>query len=365
MGRFGSFTSGFGLFLAMIPIALIFRGIWAWVPIAITFGFVPVLDRMGGISAWNPRPEREGLLAADRRYRTLVALWVPVGVGLTIWGLFVTAAPGLTLADRIGLILSIGFMNGVIGITYAHELIHQPARNEQLLGDLLLALVCYGHWHVEHVFGHHRNVATPADPSSARRGESFFRFYFRSVRGSLTSAIALERARLVRAKRAPLGVHNRLIWLTLTSIAFAAIAFLTQGSLGLVFFLGQSVVAFSSLEIINYIEHYGLRRRELEPGRYENVRPEHSWNASQRVSNALLINLARHSDHHAMASRRYQILRTYDEQSVPQLPSGYAAMFLVALVPPLWFRLMDPRVDDWNTRERDLTTARTGVHVIA
>ena len=350
MRRLGPFTSGFGLFLAFVPIALVFRGVWAWVPIAITFGLVPVLDRMGGISVWNPPLEREGLLAADRRYRALVALWVPVGVGLTIWGLFVTSAPGLPLADRIGLILSIGFMNGVIGITYAHELIHQPARVEKLLGDVLLAFVCYGHWHIEHVFGHHRNVATPADPSSARRGESFFRFYFRSVSGSVISAIALERARLIRARLAPLGIHNRLIWLTLASLALAAIVFATRGTLGLVFFLGQSIVAFSSLEIINYIEHYGLQRREIQLGRYENVRPEHSWNAAQHVSNALLINLARHSDHHAMASRRYQILRTYDAQSVPQLPSGYAAMFLVALVPPLWFRVMNPRVDAWLVR---------------
>lgn len=241
-------------------------------------------------------------------------------------------------------------MNGVIGITYAHELIHQPSRFEQFLGEVLLVLVGYGHWRVEHVYGHHRNVATPADPATSRRGESIFAFYGRSVVGSFVSAWGLERARLRRAGLAPLGPRNRLYWYAVATCALAAVAYAAGGTLAAVAFISQGVVAFSSLEIINYVEHYGLTRRELAPGRYEPTRPKHSWNAGQRVSNALLINLARHSDHHATASRRYQILRTFDDDAAPQLPHGYATMFLIALVPPLWFAMMNARVDAWNAR---------------
>ena len=142
-----------------------------------------------------------------------------------------------------------------------------------------------------------------------------------------------------------------MLWYAFLTLATYAIVFAATGPLGALFFLVQGIVGFSSLEVINYIEHYGLQRRETAPGRYETTQPRHSWNASQRLSNALLINLARHSDHHAIASRRYQILRTFDQDRAPQLPQGYATMFLIALVPPLWFRVMDPLVAQWNARE--------------
>ena len=350
MRRIAAFTSGFGLFFLLMPLGIVFGGFWAWLPIIATFVIVPLLDMAGGVSLWNPAPEAETALSADPRFRSIVGLWVPVAIALTVWGLAVTVHPSTPGVDRIGLILSIGFMNGVIGITYAHELIHQPSRFEQFLGEVLLVLVGYGHWRVEHVYGHHRNVATPADPATSRRGESIFAFYGRSVVGSFVSAWGLERARLRRAGLAPLGPRNRLYWYAVATCALAAVAYAAGGTLAAVAFIAQGVVAFSSLEIINYVEHYGLTRRELAPGRYEPTRPKHSWNAGQRVSNALLINLARHSDHHATASRRYQILRTFDDDAAPQLPHGYATMFLIALVPPLWFAMMNARVDAWNAR---------------
>jgi alkane 1-monooxygenase len=350
MQRLAPFTSGFGLYLVFMPLAIVWGGFWAWVPIIVTFGIVPLLDVVGGLSLWNPDPEIERSLQADRRFRAIVGLWVPVALALTVWGLYAAAQPSMGWADKIGLVLSIGFMNGVIGITYAHELIHQPSRFEQFLGEVLLVMVSYGHWRVEHVFGHHKNVATPLDPASSRRGESLFAFYPRTVWGTILSSIELERARLVRAGKNPNGPENRIIWYALISLALLAISGIALGPIGALFFIVQSVVAFSSLEVINYIEHYGLARREIAPGKYETTRPKHSWNSGQRISNAMLINLARHSDHHATASRRYQILRTFDDASAPQLPAGYAAMFLLALIPPIWFRVMDSRVDAWNAK---------------
>jgi alkane 1-monooxygenase len=351
MTRLLPFTSGFALFLIFMSLGIALRGPWAWFPIALVFVIVPLLDVLGGISLWNPEVELERDLSADKRFRTLVCLWVPVAVGLTLWALAVAAAPGTGWLDRIGLALSIGFMNGVIGITYAHELIHQPSRFEQLCGETLLALVTYLHWRIEHVFGHHRWVATPRDPASSRLGEPIHTFYLRSVSGSLASAWHLECDRLVRTGAPRLGPQNRMLWYALITLVVYALAYVATGPLGVAFFFVQSVVGFSSLEIINYIEHYGLQRREIAPGKYETTRPQHSWNAGQRLSNAMLINLARHSDHHAIASRRYQILRTFDEGLAPQLPHGYGTMFLVALVPPLWFRIMNPRVAHWNARQ--------------
>jgi len=351
MKRLLPFTSGFGLFLIFMPLAIEWRGWWAWLPIAVVFVIVPILDIFGGLSLWNPDAEAEGDLSADRRFRALVCLWVPVAVAFTGWALVVAAAPGTSWLDRIGLALSIGFMNGVIGITYAHELIHQPSRFEQLCGETLLVLVSYLHWRIEHVFGHHRWVATPRDPASSRLGEPIHAFYVRSVSGSFVSAWRLECDRLERVSARKFGRHNRMLWYALVTVSVYALVFAATGPLGALFFLVQGIVGFSSLEVINYVEHYGLQRREIAPGRYETTRPQHSWNAGQRLSNAMLINLARHSDHHAIASRRYQILRTFDEDRAPQLPQGYATMFLVALVPPLWFRVMDPLVAKWNARQ--------------
>jgi alkane 1-monooxygenase len=351
MKRLLPFTSGSGLFLIFMPLAVEWRGWWAWLPIAIIFGIVPILDRFGGISTWNPDAASETELSADRRFRSVVCLWVPVAVAYTVWALIVAVAPATPWFDRIGLALSIGFMNGVIGITYAHELIHQPSRFEQLCGEVLLGLVSYLHWRIEHVFGHHRWVATPRDPATSRLGEPIHAFYVRSVAGSLVSAWHLECDRLERIGARRSGPRNRMLWYAFLTLATYAIVFAATGPLGALFFLVQGIVGFSSLEVINYIEHYGLQRRETAPGRYETTQPRHSWNASQRLSNALLINLARHSDHHAIASRRYQILRTFDQDRAPQLPQGYATMFLIALVPPLWFRVMDPLVAQWNARE--------------
>jgi alkane 1-monooxygenase len=351
MKRLLPFTSGFGLFLIFMPLAIEWRGLWAWLPIAVVFMIVPILDTLGGLSLWNPDAEAEGELSADRRFRAIVCLWVPVAVGFTAWALVVASAPGVTWLDRIGLALSIGFMNGVIGITYAHELIHQPSRFEQLCGETLLVLVSYLHWRIEHVFGHHRWVATPRDPASSRLGEPIYTFYFRSVYGSLVSAWHLECDRLARVGARKFGPKNRMLWYALITAGLYGLICAVTGPLGALFFLVQGIVGFSSLEVINYVEHYGLQRREISPGRYETTRPQHSWNAGQRISNAMLINLARHSDHHAIASRPYQILRTFDADSAPQLPQGYATMFLVALVPPLWFRVMDPLVAEWNARK--------------
>jgi alkane 1-monooxygenase len=192
------------------------------------------------------------------------------------------------------------------------------------------------------VYGHHRYVATPRDPATARFGESFYRFFPRTLAGSVVSALEIENERVRRRYGRALHPANRMLRYALVQLALYSMIGFVFGWLGVVVLAGQSAVAILELETINYVEHYGLMRRETSPGVFERVQPWHSWDAHYRVSNWLLINLARHADHHGIASRRYPALQA--EPSTPQLPAGYGAMFLLALVPPLWRKVMDPRV---------------------
>jgi alkane 1-monooxygenase len=229
-----------------------------------------------------------------------------------------------------------------VAINLAHELGHQSSRAERLLAKLALAPSAYGHFFVEHNRGHHVRVATPEDPASARYGESFYRFYPRCVLGGVASAIELEGRRLRDAGRSFWHPSNELLqgWAMTLVLWGALTAWL--GWIVLPFLLAQAIYGSSLLELVNYVEHYGLCRRRGADGRYERCRPEHSWNSNHLVSNLVLYQLQRHSDHHAHATRSYQALRHFDD--APQLPSGYMGMILLAYVPPLWFRVMDPRV---------------------
>ena len=233
---------------------------------------------------------------------------------------------------------------GGIAINTAHELGHKRANSERWLSRVALAQTGYGHFFIEHNRGHHVRVATPEDPASSRLGESFWAFLPRTVFGSLRSAWGIEGARLDRLGKSHWSWHNDLLsaW-AMTVVLFAALA-IVFGPVVLPYLLIQAVLGFSLLEVVNYLEHYGLRRNKREDGRYERCLPEHSWNSNNVASNVLLYHLQRHSDHHANPTRRYQALRHVDE--APQLPTGYAGMIVLAWFPPLWRRVMDPRLLD-------------------
>jgi alkane 1-monooxygenase len=242
---------------------------------------------------------------------------------------------------------------GGIGINTAHELGHKKPAVERWLSKVILAQTAYGHFQLEHNRGHHVKVSTPEDPASARLGEHFYEFLPRTVLGSLRSALRLEREREERLGHRFWSPRNEVLnaWV-MTVVLFG----------GLVAWFGwavvpwlavQAVLGFSLLEVVNYIEHYGLLRQRREDGSYERCRPEHSWNASNVASNLILFQLQRHSDHHAYPARRYQVLRHFDD--VPQLPTGYAGMIVVALVPPLWRAMMDRRVVEFY--DGDVTRA--------
>lgn len=338
--------AGFALPPALVAGAML-GGVWTLLPLVLVLGVLPVIDLAAGINAANAGEEAE-TLGENPWFRAITWLWVPAHAGMLLWATAIAASGALSWLEIGGLAVSTGVIAGTIGITFAHELIHRPGRFERALGEVLLSLVSYAHFAIEHVHGHHRYVGTPRDPATARLGESLYQFLPRCVSGSLRHAAAIERQRLAKRNRSAWHWSNRFVRYAAVQLALCGLAAWQWGTAGLVFFAVQAVVAFLLLETINYIEHYGLARAEVAPGRYERVAPWHSWNSSHRVSNWLLINLARHSDHHLTAAKRYQILDHRDD--APQLPAGYGTMFVAALVPPLWRRMMDRRVAALESR---------------
>ena len=247
----------------------------------------------------------------------------------------------LSELDKVGLMLTVGGIAGV-AINAAHEMGHQRAQSERWLSKVALAQSGYGQFYVEHNRGHHARVATAQDPASSRLGENVYLFHYRSIFGSLRSAWRIERRRLARLGKPAWTLQNDILNAWLMSIVLFAALVLGFGVEVLPWLIGQALIGIWLMETINYLEHYGLRRQRRADGRYEQVRPSHSWNSNSVVSNVFLFHLQRHSDHHANPQRRYQALCHADQ--APQLPAGYATMVLVALVPPLWRRMMDRRV---------------------
>jgi alkane 1-monooxygenase len=313
---------------------------WFYGPFLV-FVIFPVLDLLVGMDATNPPDSVIKWLEQDRYYRWCTYAFLPIQYAGLVFACWLWSSGKLSTLDGIGLMLTVGVVSG-IAINTAHELGHKRASMERWLSKVALAQSAYGHFFIEHNRGHHVRVATPEDPASARLGESFYAFLPRTVAGSLRSAWELERTRLGRGDHSPWTPGNDILgaW-AMTVVLFAALTAIF-GVAVLPYLLVQAALGFCLLEVVNYLEHYGLRRQRREDGRYERTRPEHSWNSNSVASNVLLYHLQRHSDHHANPIRRYQALRHVDD--APQLPTGYAGMIVLAAFPPLWGRVMDRRL---------------------
>lgn len=321
-------------------------GAWAFQTLIWVYAVIPVFDALVGRDR-RSLPEYEAQARGRAlAYRLPLWLYVPLQMALLGWALWTVANRPLSGLEFIGLAISLGVANGAIGITVAHELMHRRSGIERALAELLMTSVSYTHFLIEHVHGHHRNVATPADPATARPGESFYAFLPRCVAGSLASAWRIERRRLGR-RGAPLwGAGNRMLRFALIQVLLYGAVALAFGAVGVALFLTQALIAATLLEVINYIEHYGLERRALSGGRFEPVTARHSWDSNHRITNWFLFELARHADHHLDPGRPYPARRSRIDG--PQLPAGYAATFMLALVPPLWHRVMEPRLAAWR-----------------
>jgi alkane 1-monooxygenase len=315
-----------------------FEFFWFFGPLLV-FGVFPLLDIAIGVDPSNPPDSVLKWLEQDRYYRWCTYLFIPVQYAGLVFACYLWSSGDLSVLESVGLALTMGVVGG-IAINTAHELGHKRDSMEKWLSRIALAQTGYGHFFIEHNRGHHVRVATPEDPASSRLGESFWAFLPRTVAGSLSSAWGIEAARLDRLGKSHWSLSNDIVgaW-AMTVVLFAALT-IGFGPVVLPYLVLQAILGFSLLEVVNYLEHYGLLRQRKEDGRYERCRPEHSWNSNNVASNVLLYHLQRHSDHHANPTRRYQALRHVDE--APQLPTGYAGMIVLAWFPPLWRRVMDP-----------------------
>ena len=310
-------------------------------PLAFFYGIVPLLDVLVGEDTSNPPEELVGQLSADRYYRVLTWATVPLYFVTLIGAAWFVGTQSLSVFGILAVALSVGFYSGT-AITVGHELGHKKEKLERWLAKIVLAVPAYGHFWVEHNRGHHRDVATPEDPASSRFGENIYRFARREMPGALRRAWTLEAERLARAGKSAFSHENEI----LHSWAIAAVLrvglVIAFGPILIPFLLVHDFLSWWGLTSANYIEHYGLLRRKSADGKYESPKLHHSWNSNHVISNLISFQLERHSDHHAHPTRRYQALRHFAD--LPTLPGGYSAMFLLAYLPPLWFRVMNPRV---------------------
>ena len=352
-------------FVPLVALA-VFQGGWTILLVPL-YGWVlmPLLDIVLGRNLKNPDPDTPD--EALFWFRLLTWIWFPIQFVLvfgTIWML--TNITTYSTIETLGIMFAIGVTTGTVGIVYAHELMHKPNRIERNLGDLLLALVLYGHFRTEHLLVHHPHVGTPRDTVTARYNEGFLRAFPRVLWQGPGSAWRAEKAMLARAGRAPWHLSNPIWKYLLLQAAFVGLAYGIGGWAGVGLFAFQAFVAVWQLELTNYVEHYGLTREYLGDGKYEPVKPHHSWDSAHHVSGLLLINLQRHADHHVHPMRRYPLLQIYDEAQVPQLPTGYPPMTAMAMVPPLWRRVFNPKVRAWRRQFypeiKDWTPYKTWAH---
>jgi alkane 1-monooxygenase len=315
--------------------------VWWWLTPFLVFVVLPIVDRLNEPDPTNPPAFAVEDLTGDRYYRRLTYLYLPLQYAGLVLGCWAWVHGGMSVFGQVGAIVSVGTAGGV-AINAAHELGHKRESLERALSVAGLAQTGYGHFYVEHNRGHHTRVATPEDPASARLGESFWAFWPRTVVGSVRSAWTLEARRLrLRDRRVVSWRNQNLAAWSVTVVLFGVLAAIFGPSV-LIFLVAQAVFGFSLLEVVNYLEHYGLVRQMQPNGRYEKVQPRHSWNSDTRLTNVTLYQLQRHSDHHANPTRRYQALRSFD--GAPQLPAGYATLIPLAWITPVWRRIMDDRV---------------------
>ncbi|WP_137939326.1 alkane 1-monooxygenase [Chitinivorax sp. B] len=334
---------------AMVMAGAVWGGIWSFLTPLTAFGLIPLIDLLVGEDRTNYSDAETQQLDTALYYRLITWLFVPayyLTLGMLLYRTMTVEWP---LANLIGNMWSMGILGGIL-IVVAHELGHKHNRFEKWLAKVLLHAVWYGHFMNEHNRGHHALVSTPEDPASARLGESFYRFLPRTIVGTFRKACELENERLARLGHPAWHWQNEMYRNVLIPLAVLVMIIVIGERLALgkgwlmgTIFVAQAAIGIVLLEVVNYLEHYGLTRARLPDGRYERVQPIHSWNANHLVSNCFLYHLQRHADHHTWPGRRYQTLRAFDE--APQLPTGYAGMIWLAAIPPLWFAVMNPRVD--------------------
>ncbi len=286
----------------------------------------------------------EELVKKDRNYDYLLYLIVVLQFAALYVFLDSMKTAELLWWEITGRIYSMGLLCGTFGINVAHELGHRVNKYEQVFAKSLLLTSLYMHFIIEHNKGHHKHVATPEDPSSARFNETVFAFYFRTILFSYISAWKIANAEMKKKGLPMLHWKNEMLQAQVIQLLFITLIVMLFGWLITLYFLAAATIGFLLLETVNYIEHYGLQRKQRADGNYERTMPQHSWNSSHILGRLMLFELSRHSDHHYLASRKYQVLQHHED--APQLPTGYPGSILLAMVPPLWFYVMNKKIKE-------------------
>lgn len=328
------------------------------IPALFIYGLIPLLDVLIGEDPHNPPAEVVAAMEADPYYLRLAKISVPLAWFNYIVTIAFIGTYDLPWWSYVALLFGVGVIDGG-ALLIGHELGHKANRVDQIFGILANNVVGYAHFRIEHNRGHHTWVATPEDPASARFGESIYAFARRELPGAFRRGWANETERPARRGQSVWSIHNEILLGFALTFAVAAILIAAFGWKVLPFILAHHFLGWYALTQANYVEHYGLLRQKGADGRYEPVQPRHSWNTNHIVSNLMTFHLQRHSDHHANPMRPYQSLRNFDD--LPRLPNGYTGMFLLAAIPPLWFKVMDPKALAWAGGDRTkLNTGQVG-----
>jgi alkane 1-monooxygenase len=323
------------------------QGWLTWGTMLYVWFLLPVTELFINPNEKNLDAAEEEMARRDKVYDYMLYLIVIFQFAALFVFLSSMKATDLQWWEVTGRVLSMGMLCGTFGINVAHELGHRITKFEQILAKLLLLSSLYMHFFIEHNKGHHKNVATPEDPSSARYNEPVYTFYLRTIVFSYLSAWKIANAEMRKKGLAVLNLKNEMLQAHIIQIAFVALIFFAFTPLITLYFLAAAFIGILLLETVNYIEHYGLQRKQTASGNYERAMPIHSWNSSHPLGRLMLFELSRHSDHHYLASRKYQILQHHND--APQLPTGYPGCMLLALLPPAWFYVMNKKIKKMET----------------
>ena len=318
------------------------RGVLTYSAFLYAYAMIPLIEFFLKNDERNFSEFEESLAKKNIAYDLI--LYISVGLHLVLLCIFLFSLEdaSLQIYEVVGRVLSMGLVT-TFAINLAHELGHRQTWGEQFLSKLMLLTTLMMHFFIEHNRGHHKNVATFEDPSTARKGETVYAFWFRAILNEYLSAWRLEKKRLEVIKQSNFSLQNEMVQFQIIQVLFVGLIYYLFGGFILLAFLFNAAIAYVSFETVQYLEHYGLQRKKNEKGRHERVKAHHSWNSNHVFGRLMMFNLSRHSDHHYKAHKKYQVLNHHDD--APQLPTGYPGMMILSLIPPLWFYIMNPKLE--------------------
>lgn len=320
-------------------ISIYFRGIFSYTSLLYVFFLIPIVELfLPTHQRIFSEKESESRLK-EKFFDWLLYLNVPIVYMVLVYGLYSFAKSDIQPYEYLGFIISLGILLATNAVNVAHELGHRNNKFDIIITRLLLLPCLYMHFTIEHNYGHHKNVATKLDPATAKKGQSLYYFWITSVFGQYRNAWQIQMKFLKNKKTSFFSFENDLLLFLIYQGFYLAAIYLFLGIGAMLIALLVGVISFLFLETINYIEHYGLKRKKIK-GKYERVQNRHSWNSDHILGRIILYELTRHSDHHFRASKKYQVLESLEES--PRLPFGYPMSMLVAFFPPIWFAIMHP-----------------------